>query len=79
MPKTRIPFPVAFREQIVELHRGGRSAEELAREFQPCVATSRTWIKQPSDVIHHGDQGSQYLSPIYYERRALETLEPSSL
>lgn len=36
----------AFREQIVELHGAGRSAEDLAREFEPCVATIHTWIGQ---------------------------------
>ncbi|MEM6962455.1 MAG: IS3 family transposase [Myxococcota bacterium] len=46
MPRTRNPYPAAFREQIVELHRAGRSAEDLAREFEPCVATIHTWIKQ---------------------------------
>ena len=34
MPRTRNPYPTAFREQIVELHRAGRSAEDLAREFE---------------------------------------------
>ena len=46
MPRTRNPYPAAFREQIVELHRTGRSAEDLAREFEPCVATIHTWIRQ---------------------------------
>lgn len=46
MPRTRAPYPAAFRDQIVELHRSGRSAEDLAREFEPCVATIHTWIRQ---------------------------------
>ena len=46
MPRTRNPYPTAFREQIVELHRAGRSAEDLAREFEPCVATIGTWIRR---------------------------------
>ena len=28
------------------MHRAGRRAEELAREFEPCVATIHTWIRQ---------------------------------
>jgi len=46
MPRTRSPYPAAFREQIVALHRAGRSIEELAKEFEPCVATIHTWVKQ---------------------------------
>lgn len=46
MPGTRTPYPGALREQIVELRRAGRSAEDLAREFEPCVATIHGWIRQ---------------------------------
>ena len=46
MPRTRTPSPSAFRERIVELHKAGRSAEDLAREFAPCVATIHAWIRQ---------------------------------
>ena len=46
MPRTRNPYPAEFREQIVALARTGRSVEDLAREFEPCVATIHGWIKQ---------------------------------
>ena len=46
MPRTRTPYPSAFREQIVALHRAGRSTEELATEFEPCAATIHSWVKQ---------------------------------
>ena len=46
MPRTRNPYPTEFREQIIALARAGRSAESLAREFEPCVATIHGWIKQ---------------------------------
>ena len=46
MPRTRNPYPSEFREQIVELHRAGRSIGELAQEFEPCAATIHGWIKQ---------------------------------
>ena len=39
MPRTRTPYPADFREQIVTLVHAGRSAEELAEEFEPCAAT----------------------------------------
>lgn len=59
MPRTRNPYPAAFREQIVELHRAGRSAEDLAREFEPCVATIHTWIRQAD---HDGGRRADILS-----------------
>lgn len=46
MPRTRTPYPAVFREQIVELHRAGWSAEDPAREFEPCVATIQAWVRQ---------------------------------
>ena len=46
MPRTRNPYPAEFREQMVALAQSGRSVEELAREFEPCVATIHAWIKQ---------------------------------
>lgn len=46
MPRHRPAYPPEFREQIVELHRAGRSVAELAREFEPTEHTIRTWIKK---------------------------------
>ena len=46
MPRTRTPYPADFRDQIVALARAGRSAEELAEEFEPCAATIHSWVKQ---------------------------------
>jgi hypothetical protein len=46
MPRTRNPYPAEFREQIVALAHGGRSVEDLAREFEPCAATIHGWVKQ---------------------------------
>ena len=31
---------------MIALARAGRSVEDLAREFEPCVATIHGWIKQ---------------------------------
>ena len=44
MPRHRPAYPPEFREQIVELHRAGRSPAELAREFEPTEQTIRAWI-----------------------------------
>ena len=44
MVKTRPPNPAAFREQIIELFRSGRSQSELAREFSITPATIANWV-----------------------------------
>ena len=46
MPRSRSPYPREFREQMVELVRAGRSAESLAKEFEPSHQTIRSWVKQ---------------------------------
>jgi len=46
MPRTRPAYPPEYRQQLVELARAGRSAEELAREFEPTAQTIRNWAKQ---------------------------------
>jgi transposase len=39
-------YPPEFRQQMVELVRAGRTAEELAKEFQPSAQSIRTWVRQ---------------------------------
>lgn len=39
MPKTHPPYPVEFRQQIIELVRAGRTPAELSREFQVTAQT----------------------------------------
>jgi transposase len=46
MPKPHPAYPAAFREQLIELARAGRSPEELAKEFEPSAQTIRNWIAQ---------------------------------
>ena len=46
MPKSRPPYPPAFRRQMVELVRTGRTPEELAREFEPTAQAIRNWVAQ---------------------------------
>lgn len=46
MPRTRAPYAPEFRLQIIELARAGRSAYELAEEFEPSYWTIRNWVKQ---------------------------------
>lgn len=54
MPRTRPPYPPEYREQMVALHRAGRSCEELAREYEPSEQTIRNWVVQSER-----DQGSR--------------------
>ena len=44
MPSTRPPYPVVFRQQMVELVRSGRTPGELAWEFEPSAQTIRNWV-----------------------------------
>ena len=46
MPRTRAPYPAEFRQQMVELVKAGRTAEELSREFEPTAQTIHNWVKQ---------------------------------
>jgi transposase len=46
MPRTRPPYSDEYRERILSLYRSGRSVASLARDFEPCAWTIRTWIKK---------------------------------
>lgn len=46
MPRTRPPYPEAYRKKMVELVRSGRSPYELAKEFEPTAVTIRSWVRQ---------------------------------
>ena len=46
MPRSRAPYPAAFRQQMVDLVRSGRNPEALAKEFEPTAQAIRNWVKQ---------------------------------
>jgi transposase len=46
MPKSHRPYPPEYRERIIELVRGGRSPESLAKEFEPSAQCMRNWVRQ---------------------------------
>ncbi len=46
MPKSRIPYPSEFGQQMIELVRSGRSPGSLAKEFEPSAQTIQTCVKQ---------------------------------
>ena len=45
MPTPRPPYPAAFRQQMVELVRAGRSVSDLAREFGCNASSIHSWVK----------------------------------
>lgn len=46
MPKTRAPYPDKFKRRMVGFVRSGRTAELVAREFEPCAGSIRGCVKQ---------------------------------
>ena len=46
MPKSRPPYPLEFRRQMVELARAGRDPNDLAREFEPSAQAIRNWVAE---------------------------------
>ena len=46
MAKSRRPYPLEYRQRIVELVRAGRSPESVAREFEPTAQCIRNWVRQ---------------------------------
>ena len=46
MPRSHPPYPLEFRNQILELVRAGRTPEDLAKEFEPTAETIRNWVAQ---------------------------------
>lgn len=57
MGKTRRSYPPEYREQIIALARAGRSAAELAREFDPSEQTIRNWLFQAQVDTGERDDG----------------------
>jgi transposase-like protein len=49
MARARKTYPKEFRRRMVELVRAGRSAEELAKEFEPSAKKGRNpaerWLR----------------------------------
>jgi len=42
MPRSRVAYPLEFRQKLIELVGAGRSPEQLAKEFEPSAQTIRT-------------------------------------
>ena len=59
IPTPKPPYPAAFRQQMVELLRAGRSVSELAREFGCNTSSIHAWMKAAG-----GPDGSSSASSI---------------
>lgn len=70
MAKTRPPYPAAFREQIMELARAGRSPSELSREFGCSAQTVANWIAQAARDSGNPLPGKEGLSSAEREELA---------
>lgn len=46
MPKSHRPYPLEYRERIIELVQKGRSPESVAKEFEPSAQCIRNWVRQ---------------------------------
>ena len=56
MPRSRPPYPLAFRQRLVDLVHSGRSPESLAEEFEPSAESIRNWVKAAArDVGERSD------------------------
>lgn len=77
MGKHRTPFPVEFQARMVELVKGGRTPEELAREFEPTAQSIINWVVQAdrdAGVRHDGltTAERQELTKLRRENRQLK-------
>ena len=57
MAKSHRVYTPEFRRQMVDLHRTGRSFDELAREFDCTSWSIRQWVKQADRDVGRGDGG----------------------
>ena len=57
MAKSQRVYTPEFRRQMVELHRAGRSFDELAKEFGCTSWSIRQWVKQADRDTGRGDGG----------------------
>ncbi len=73
MPRSCPPYPPDSRQQIVELHRSGRSVAELVREFEPSQDTIRSWIRQGD-----ADAGRRPDVATSFEKKVLAQLRPEN-
>ena len=70
MPRSRPPYSPEYRQQRVDLVRGGRTPESLSREFEPTAQSIWKWVRQAerdegtrTDGLDDGGEGGVPTSP----------------
>ena len=71
MPKTHLPYPAEFRQQMIELVRAGRTPAELSREFQVTAQTIQNWVGQAARSAGQPLPGKEGLSTTEREELGL--------
>jgi transposase len=91
MPRTRPAYPPEFWQQMVQLVKAGRTAEELSKEFEPTAQTIHNWVKQydldagvRSDGLTSPERGElrtlrREVKQLRIEREILKKPRPGSL
>lgn len=62
MPTPKPPYPMAFRQQMVELVQARRKPADLAREFKCNACSIHTWVHAASTI--HGGAGADANAPL---------------
>ena len=70
MGKTKAPYPVEFRRQMVELVQAGRSPTELAREFEVSAQSIANWVGRAAADSTKPVSGKQVMSTVEREELA---------
>ena len=70
MPKTKPPYPAAFKQQIVELALAGRSPAELAREFDLSAQSVTAWVARAAADAGKPVRGKDVLNSVEREELA---------
>jgi len=77
MADKSVRYTPEFKQQLVALHRAGRTAASLAKEFGPSAWTIGLWIKQAARDEGKGDGGltSAERQELTRLRREIRTLK----
>ena len=70
MPKSKPPYPAAFKQQIVELAMAGRTPSELSREFGISAQSVTAWVTQSAADAGKPVRGKDVLSSAEREELA---------
>jgi transposase len=70
MAKTKPPYPVAFKQQIVELAMSGRTPAELSREFGVAAQSITSWVARAAADAGKPMRGKDVLSAAEREELA---------